>query len=103
MLNSPVKLWRQQKEIRFKIGKIGKIISWTAIEVVAEKFSKHTPVLVILVEMENKEKVFGQLVYSGKDQVVKIGKKVKSVLRKMSDTHPEDVIQYGLKFKILEE
>lgn len=97
---SPVKIWRRQKEIRKVLGKRGKIITWTKIFTAGSDFKKYAPYIVVLVELENKEKVYGQIVdTNGEDP--KIGGKVISVLRKVRPTTNEGVIAYGVKFKYL--
>jgi uncharacterized OB-fold protein len=55
---------------------------------------------VLLVELDDKERMYGQLVdFEEKD--LQIGTKVISTLRRMGDVGPEDVIAYGVKFKPL--
>ena len=95
---SPVKLWRRQKEIKDKLGKKGRILTWTVIHVSSTGFVKQVPYCVVLVEFENGNQAVGQLVnYEKKD--MKIGKRVIGILRKLKEVGKEDVIIYGLKFK----
>jgi len=97
---SPVKIWRRQKEIRKLLGKKGRVLTWTKIFVAGPNFKKYAPYPVVLVQLENGQKVFGQLVdYQDKD--LKINTKVVSVLRKVRETDHEDVIAYGIKFRPL--
>lgn len=97
---SPVKIWRRQKEIRKILGKEGKILTWTKIHITGADFKKYAPYPVVLVELENKEKAYGQLVdYEEND--LNIGKKMAPVLRKMREPSKEGVITYGVKFKPL--
>jgi len=97
---SPVKVWRRQKEIRKILGKKGKVLIWTKIFTPGSDFKKYAPYPVVLVELENKEKIYGQLVdYEEKD--LKIGKDVISILRKVRSSTDEGVIAYGVKFKPL--
>lgn len=100
ILNSPVKIWRRQKEIKKQIGKIGKIISWTVIETAAEKFKNQGKIMVVLVELENQERIFGELVDYTSKTALKIGQEVVSVIRRVGGVNPEEVIGYGLKFKL---
>ncbi len=97
---SPIKIWRRQKEIRVILGKKGKVLAWTKIYAAGADFKKYAPYPVVLVKLENKEKVYGQLV-DFQDQDLKIGKKVVSVLRKVRAASDEGVIAYGIKFKPL--
>jgi hypothetical protein len=97
---SPIKIWRRQKEIRKILGKKGKILVWTKIYTPGTDFKKYAPYPVVLVELENKERVYGQLVdYDNED--LKIGSKVFSILRKIRSTTDDGVIAYGVKFKPL--
>ncbi len=97
---SPVKIWRRQKEIRKILGKKGRIISWTKIFVAGVDFKKLAPYFVVLVELEDKSKVVGQLVdFNGKK--INFGEKVVAVLRKVKDVKEEDIIPYGVKFKLI--
>jgi len=95
---SPVKIWRRQKEKRHLLNKTGKIISWTKIYVASTDFKKLAPYPVVLVELENKQKMVGQLV-DFKEKNLKIGQKVISILRKTRHSPYQNVIPYGIKFK----
>lgn len=97
---SPIKIWRRQKEIRKILGKKGKVLVWTKIYTAASDFKKYAPYPVVLVELENKEKIYGQLV-DYKNEDLKIGIEVISVLRKVREPSLEGVIAYGVKFKPL--
>ncbi len=95
---SPVKIWRRQKEIRKVLGKKGKILTWTKIFTPGSDFKKYAPYPVVLVKLENKEKIYGQLV-DCEEKNLKIGQEVISVLRKVRASSEEGVIAYGIKFK----
>jgi len=97
---SPVKIWRRQKEIRKVLGKKGKVLAWTKIYTPGSDFKKYAPYPVVLVELKNKEKIYGQLVdYKNAD--LKVGSEVISILRKVRSSTNEGVIAYGVKFKPL--
>jgi uncharacterized OB-fold protein len=53
-----------------------------------------------LVELEDKKKYVGQLIDYDESNL-KIGQKVKAVLRKTRNVGQEDVIPYGVKFKLI--
>jgi len=97
---SPVKIWRRQKDIRKILGKKGKIFLWTKIFTPGTGFKKYAPYPVVLVELENNEKVYGQLV-DHEEKDLNIGTKVISVLRKVRTASVDGVIAYGIKFKPL--
>jgi uncharacterized OB-fold protein len=97
---SPVKTWRRQKFVRTILGKKGKIITWTKIVVAGSFHKQFAPFPVVLVELEDGNRLYGQLVdYSEKD--LKIGKKVYSILRKVRKPTEDGVIAYGVKFRPL--
>lgn len=97
-MKSAVTIWRKQKKDKFALGKTGKIITWTTINVAPPKFAPFSPYSVVLVELENKERVYGQLVdFEEKD--LQIGTEVVSVLRRSGKVDKEDIIEYSVKFK----
>lgn len=96
-MTNPIRTWRKQKQIRPLLGKKGKIITWTIIYVSAPEFKEQAPYQVALVEFENGEKVYGQVVdQQGKN--IAIGDTVESVLRIVRTGDEEGIIEYGLKF-----
>ena len=95
---SPVKVWRRQKYIRQFLGKKGKVITWTKIIVAGSNHKKFAPYPVVLVEFEDKNRLFGQLVDID-DTKIKIGMRVEAVLRKVRQVEDDGVIAYGIKFK----
>jgi len=95
---SPVKIWRRQKEIRKFLGKTGTIVSWTKIFIAGKGFKKYAPYPVVMVKIDNNQKIYGQLVdYENND--LKIGSKVIAVLRKVREASADGIIAYGIKFK----
>ncbi|PJC31015.1 hypothetical protein CO051_04555 [Candidatus Roizmanbacteria bacterium CG_4_9_14_0_2_um_filter_39_13] len=97
MSQSPIKVWRKQKTDRLLLGKVGEILSWTEINVAPPQYSAKTPYSVVLVELENGEKIYGQLVdFQKVDR--EIGKKVRTILRRNGDVGPEEVLEYTVKF-----
>lgn len=98
MITTPVKLWRRQKNTATLIGIRGKILLWTIIRVPTKTFANEAPYPVVIVELENKEKMVGQLVdWENKD--LKKGQKVNAVLRRSFTGDSESVIAYCLKFR----
>ncbi|HVZ11569.1 MAG TPA: OB-fold domain-containing protein [Patescibacteria group bacterium] len=95
---SPTKIWRRQKTTVKQLGLTGTVVTWTKIFVPSSEYTSLAPFTVVLVELENKDKAFGQLVdFDIKD--LKIGMRVKSVLRRVREVEREDVIPYGIKFR----
>jgi uncharacterized protein len=97
-MTNPIKTWRKQKQTRPLLGKKGTIITWTTIFVSAPEFKEQTPYNVALVQLEDGEKVYGQVVDT---KEVKIGQEVESVLRIVKKGSAEDIIEYGMKFKLV--
>jgi uncharacterized OB-fold protein len=78
----------------------GNILTWTHILTPGADFKKYAPYPVVLVELENKEKIYGQLVDCD-EKDLKIGDTVISVLRKVRAATNDGVIAYGIKFRPL--
>lgn len=100
MITTPVKLWRRQDSVSKQIGLDGTIVSFTLIRVAAKGFGKEAPYPVVIVKMENGEKMIGQLV-DWQEKDLKKGRKVVSVLRKLTPEASENIIAYVIKFKPL--
>ena len=97
-MSSPVKIWRRQKEIRNLLGKKGRILTWTVIHVAGSEFKKFAPYPVAIIKLESGEKITAPIVDCEKDDL-RIGTKVKVVLRKVRESGAEDVLVYGIKLK----
>ena len=97
-MNSPVKLWRRQKEIRKYIGLKGSVVLQTTIHVAPPRYREYVPYIVVLVELENGEKIYGQIC-DNKNTFILNGSLVCAVLRKIPDNHNEDLVSYTIKFK----
>jgi len=98
MTTSPVKLWRRQKHISSLIGKKGEIVLVTIIRIPARNFQQQAPYPVVIVRLQNGEKMIGQMVDWQKDDLVK-GRKIITVLRRSYTEDKEAVIMYSIKFK----
>lgn len=97
MKQSPVKLWRRNKLHPSAFGKTGVILSFTIIRVPPGAFTKYFYYPVIIVKMDDGSNRIGQLV-DCEEKDVKIGRKVKTVLRRSRLEDHEDVISYCIKF-----
>jgi len=95
---SPVKIWRNQKHIASRLGLSGKIISWSLIRVPPDGFSDQAPYPIAIVELENGSRILSQVVDWERD-VLKIGQKVKTVVRRTIEATQDGVIPYGIKVK----
>ncbi len=97
-MNSPIKVWREQKKIKNFLGLKGKVVSSTLVRVPPLGFSGQAPYFVAIVDMENHQRLIGQLV-DVFEKSIKTGQKVEVVYRKLAETDKEDVIHYGIKFR----
>lgn len=95
---SPVKIWRNQKKIQKILGSTGTVVSFSMVYVPPIRFESTAPYPVVLVQMNDKTRHIGQCTDWTKE-TLKIGQKVKAVLRKTREADNEGVIPYGIKFK----
>ena len=100
-MNSPIVIWRNQKNVRNLLGQKGTIISWTKIQVAPPEFEYQAPYFIALIKLESGEIRSGQLV-DVEDKKVKIGLKVRAVLRRLGKVSSEEVLDYGIKFNVSE-
>lgn len=102
-MNSPVKIWRNQKYIAKMLGREGKIVSWTVIRVPPSGFSNLAPYPVVLVDLVGGGRITAQLVdppagEAGWNEDL-VGMKVRVVVRRICEPTTEGVIPYGIKVK----
>lgn len=83
-----------------KLGKYGKIISYTVIRVPPEGFEKEVPYIVAIIELDDGPRLTAQVIDCDPDEV-KIGQRVRSSFRRISEDGNAGVIYYGYKFKIV--
>ena len=97
-MQSPVKIWRNQKKIRKLLGLKGRVVSYTKIFVPPAGFISEAPYIVAIVRLENGKNLTAQLVDFEEDQL-KIGQSILTVLRRTREVEEESIIPYGIKFK----
>ena len=95
---SPVVYWRNRKKSFLFLNKIGKLVSFTQIKNAPKGFGKHA-YWVGIVEFGKGERKIGQLILEGKKPT--IGRKIIGVVRKIKETNEQEVINYGVKFKLI--
>lgn len=98
-MSSPVKNWRQMKSIHTRVGKVGKVISWTKVFVAPSGFEADVPYYAGIVEFKNGERSTFQFVDFETEPI--IGQNMVTVVRRIGRPKPADVIQYGIKVKPL--
>ena len=93
---------RRKGEIEpFPFSGNGKIFSYTIIRTPPEGFERQAPYAVAIIKLDEGVDVSGQVV--GELERINVGKSVKAVFRKISEEGPEGVINYGLKFQLIED
>lgn len=97
-MESPVKIWRNQKNVAALLGKTGKVISWTIIRVPPGEFMNQAPYPVVLVELDGGSRIEAQLVDWQPEQLA-FGTPVRTVIRRVTHPDPDGVIPYGIKVK----
>lgn len=93
---SPVKVWRNQKNVARQLGKTGKILSWTVIRVPPGDFTDQAPYPVVLVDLTDGERIAAQLVDSDPSHL-RVGQSVRTVIRRVTRPDSDGVIPYGIK------
>lgn len=99
-MNSPVTIWRDHKDLHSYLGKIGKIIVWTKVFVPPAGFEHEAPYFVGIIQFLDGEKLPLQIV-DCEEADLKPNRKVITVIRKIGKAKSEDVIEYGVKVKLL--
>lgn len=97
-MKSPIAIWRRKRKDYQFLGKTGKIVSFSKVFNPPEGFGK-LPYYVAVVEFKAGKRKIGQLVLEGKEP--KIGAKVGVVIRRIGQPGLEEVINYGIKFKLI--
>ncbi len=95
---SPVKIWRNQKYIAGMLGREGTIVSWTVVRVPPGGFSSLAPYPVVVVDIGGDGRIIAQLVDWTENDLA-AGRKVRVVVRRISEPTTEGVIPYGIKVK----
>jgi len=97
-MNSPINLWRLQKENRKLLGKTGKVISFTTIHVAPFGFESQAPYVLAIAKLETGSNITTQVV---NPKNIKIGTKVKVIIRRLATPKKDEIIDYGPKLEII--
>ncbi len=97
-MNSPVKIWRNQKHIANLLGREGTIVSWTVVRVPPAGFSNLAPYPVVVVDLAGGGRITAQLVDWNEADLTE-GRRVKVVIRRICEPTTEGIIPYGIKVK----
>ncbi len=99
MRSSP-KIWRNNKNISAFLNMKGRIISWTVVKTPPADFVENVSYTIVLIEMQNGLKTTLELVDSG-NKTIDFGAKVTTVVRKIGNLNKEEIIEYGIKAKLI--
>lgn len=91
---------RRGKVEDFQFSGSGKIVSYTIVRVPPEGFEKYVPYAVAIIRLDEGTNISGQII--GNVEKIEIGKRVKTVFRKMYEDGTEGLINYGIKFELAE-
>lgn len=99
-MQSPVKIWRNQKNVASGLGKTGTILSWTIIRVPPGDFMDQAPYVVVLANMDDGGCIEAQLVDVALDSISD-GQRVQTIIRRVTKPDADGVIPYGIKVKLI--
>lgn len=85
---------------QFKFTGFGEIVSFTEIHVAPAGFDRNTPYTIALIRLDEGPVISGTVVDK---EGIFIGRRVRSVFRRLYSDGEEGVITYGFKFALLEE
>jgi uncharacterized protein len=101
-MESPVKLWRNQKYNKDLLGKKGVIVSWTIIRVPPSGYETQAPYPVVLILLESKKIICCQLAdWDGNNALKNLP--VQLIIRRIQSPSTEGIIPYGIKALVIEE
>jgi uncharacterized OB-fold protein len=95
-MKNPIRKWRTKAKYQH-LGKTGKIVSFTKVNNPPAGFG-NLPYYVGVIKIA-KEQITSQLVVEGEKPA--IGKQVKGILRIIGQAKNEEIINYGVKFKVI--
>jgi len=76
----------------------GKVIEYTIVRLLPERYNKYGPYVIALIELENGVRILGQLTDIDHHDV-KAGMEVEATLRKLYEYGTDGKIIYGVKFR----
>lgn len=80
------------------LGREGLIVSWTIVRVPPAGFSNLAPYPVVVADMAGGGRITAQLV-DWMESDLAVGKRVRVVVRRISEPSSEGIIPYGVKVK----
>lgn len=100
MNNNPASVWRQSQKLSSQVGKNGRVLTFTTIYSAPSGFEHQVPYSVGIIKFEDGTATSLEIV-DCKIKDLKIGLKVQTVIRRIGQSDPEELIRYGVKVKPL--
>lgn len=101
MKMQPARLWRYNRERKKYLGKVGKLVGWSQVQVGPEGMERRAPYFIGLIRVGG-ETVIAQLV-EVEAESIKRGMMMVGRLRRLFDVPKDQLIVYGVKFAPLRE
>lgn len=98
MTKNPANLWRKSAQITQDLGKIGKVTTFTTIHSAPSGYEHQVPYSVGIIKFEDGTSRALEIVDTAA-QNIKIGLKVQTVVRRIGQSEPDELIEYGIKVK----
>ncbi len=92
---------REGKITPAKLKGIGTVYSYTVVHAPPQGFELHRPYIMAIIKLDEGPLLTAQIVDCKKEDV-KIGTKVEMTFRKIAENGEDGIIQYGYKFKPVE-
>jgi hypothetical protein len=89
---------KEGKLEEIKLGKTGKILTFSIVRSAPTGFDKETPYPVAIIELDDGPRLTSQIV-DWKEEDLKIGRRVEACFRRIYTDGEEGIINYGLKFR----
>jgi len=83
---------------RFRLGGVGKVVTYTVIHEAPAQFEMQKPYVVAIVEMDEGVRITSQIIDADPSEV-KIGMRVQTTFRKLGEEGEAGIIHYGYKFR----
>lgn len=100
MKKNPANIWRKSQKLSGNLERSGKVLSFTTIYAAPEGFEHQVPYTVGIIQFPDKETIAAEIV-DCPEKLLKIGLKVQTVVRRVGQSEPEELIEYGIKVKPL--
>lgn len=97
---NPANIWRKSKKLSAQLDKTGKVLTFTTIHSAPAGFEHQIPYHVGIISFENGLNRALEIV-DCEQKALKIGLKVQTVIRRIGQSEPEELIEYGIKVKPL--